>query len=275
MKRASKEQITEAARAVVDAFAAGDVPKALATKWIHRDPAPCDKYSLRNRMLIWLRGHEDARTFCQWKEEGRYVTKGESGFDLFRPMCVKDKDNPDPETGDPKVKLVGFWSFRVFGKGQTSGQETCLEAQTRAYADELPLRNVATAWNVQVDAYGSTQGHGSYSDTHKTIRLHDQQLATWLHELMHAADFRAGTKTEAPQHWRSEAVAQLGAATLAQMLGHEEASDLGFSYEYISHYAKEAGKEPVNVCLSVLDRVAACIDLIMTTAQTVATAAAA
>ena len=44
-----------------------------------------------------------------------------------------------------------------------------------------------------------------------SIALGVENLSTWAHEFIHAADDRLGHLTENGQHWRAEAVAELGA----------------------------------------------------------------
>ena len=53
----------------------------------------------------------------------------------------------------------------------------------------------------------------------KAIAVGVKNLATWAHELIHAADDRLGNLTERGQHWRSETVAELGGAILLEALG--------------------------------------------------------
>ncbi len=96
-----------------------------------------------------------------------------------------------------------------------------------------------------------------------------ENLATWLHELMHAADHRLGNLVERGQHWRSETVAEFGSAVLAECLGYTRESDLGGAYEYVKAYAETGGKRPENAALECLDRICNAVALILETAESV------
>ena len=67
-----------AAQQVVSAFEKGAVPAALATRWLRHEDVPCSAYSVTNQLLIALHGHDDARTFMQWKNIGRHVERSGS-----------------------------------------------------------------------------------------------------------------------------------------------------------------------------------------------------
>ena len=101
-----------------------------------------------------------------------------------------------------------------------------------------------------------------------------ENVDTWLHELIHFADDRMGTLKERGQHWRSETVAQLGAATLATLIGLEGEANLGKTYEYIQAYAEAAGLNVLSACTRVLERTCNAIDYILDTAEMLATAEA-
>ena len=97
-----------------------------------------------------------------------------------------------------------------------------------------------------------------------------KNLATWAHELIHAADDRLGNLTERGQHWRSETVAELGGAILLEALRHDYESDRGGCYEYIIHYAKDASLEPIQACMSVFKRTCDAVNLLLSAAGKVA-----
>jgi len=53
-----------------------------------------------------------------------------------------------------------------------------------------------------------------------------ENLATWAHELIHAADDRLGNMIETGQHFRSEIVAEMGGAVLLYAMGYKKDADL-------------------------------------------------
>ena len=64
MKYYGKAQ--QVANEILKAFEEGELPKALAQVFIHRNAdCPANGWSWNNRILIALRGHYDARGFRQ------------------------------------------------------------------------------------------------------------------------------------------------------------------------------------------------------------------
>lgn len=137
--------------------------------------------------------------------------------------------------------------------------------------ESLPLIEVAKAWGLGVSCYNGQPGEaqGKYYRG-KAIALGVQNLSTFFHELMHAADDRLGNLTEKPLHWRSETVAEFGGAILAKCLGLDYDADLGGAYQYVSRYAKEAGKSPESACMDCLDRLCKAVALVLETAESLA-----
>jgi hypothetical protein len=105
---------------------------------------------------------------------------------------------------------------------------------------------VAKGWGLSVDAFNGRSGAtlGKYRTGHG-IALGVENLATWAHEMCHAADDRLGHLKERGQHWRSETVAELGGAILLEILGYQTDSDRGGCWEYVKAYADDAGIEPI------------------------------
>lgn len=97
-------------------------------------------------------------------------------------------------------------------------------------------------------------------------RAVEKNLSTWAHELFHAADNRLGNLTEKGQHWRSETVAELGGAILLECLGYSTESNLGGCWDYVAHYAEDAGLQSIQACMNVLKRTCDAVELILTEA---------
>ena len=117
--------------------------------------------------------------------------------------------------------------------------------------------------------------YGYFTLNRNTIALGVYNLSTFLHELVHAADYRLGALVERGQHWRSETVAEFSAATLAACLDLDAtAIDIGGAYSYVKCYAETAGKTPTAAAIDCLDRICRALDLILTTAEEIAAAAA-
>src|SRR5208283_4444753 len=96
----------------------------------------------------------------------------------------------------------------------------------------LPLREVADSWRLSVEAYNGAGGGFLGKYRHGTgIALGIENLSTWCHELVHAADDRNGTLRG--KKIGKETVAELGGAVLLRILGYENEADLGGCWEYI------------------------------------------
>ncbi|MFO0898984.1 MAG: ArdC family protein [Pirellulales bacterium] len=263
----------EAAERILLAFERGNLPKALAPVFIKRkDETPCRHWSWSNQLLTALSGFSDARGFRQWQAVGRCVKKGEKGFAIMVPMVGK-RETTDAETGEKgEAKFVrGFTHTIVFGFEQTEGAELPGAAESRAFLDALPLVDVARSWGLSVETYNGKDGraHGYYRHG-SAIALGVENLSTWAHELMHAADDRLGQLKEQGQHWRSETVAELGGAIVLEMLGMADDADRGGCWSYVKAYADAAGIEPITACQRCLKRTCDAVALILDTAEQLA-----
>ncbi len=264
---------------IIEAFERGDVPKALAPIFIKRAGRHCDTYSWCNQLIVALSGWSDAMGYGSkdkssgWLSVGRQVRKGEKCTHILAP-CVRKVDDPSAEGGKRTI-VFGFRSASVFGIEQTDvadadkwAKQNKGNEQAEQFLDSLPLRSVAESWGLKMQAYSGKRGkalgwyrHGS------AIALGVENLATWAHELMHAADFRTGKLIERGQHWRSETVAELGGAVLMLAMGYETDADLGGAYAYIKSYADTAKIPPIKACMDVIKRTCEAVALILETAK--------
>jgi len=260
-----------AAKSILEAFRSGNLPQALAPVFIRRrDDVPCRAWSWSNQLLCALTGTADARGYRQWQEVGRHVKKGAKAFPILVPMIGK-RAGKDAETGeeDERGFLYGFTSAPVFALEDTEGEPLPPpDPAVAEWLESLPLRAVAESWGLSVDAYNGRTGSalGKYRGG-QGIALGVENLATWAHELCHAADDRLGNLKERGQHWRSETVAELGGAIFLEILGHERDADRGGCWQYVKAYADDAGIEPVAACQRVLKRTCDAVALILDTAE--------
>jgi antirestriction protein ArdC len=235
-----------AAARIVGLFRAGNVPKALAPIFIkRRDGVPCRRWSWSNQLITALHGYSDARGFRQWEQVGRHVKKGERAFYILAP-CTRKIQERDGATGDEsdRVALYGFRGVAVFGYDQTDGAALPVDTENQQFIDGLPLVSVASTWGLSVETYdGAGARNLGYYRHGQGIALGVENLATWAHELVHAADDRRGTITKrSGQQLDNEVVAELGGAVLLQCLGHDHESDTGGAWKYIERYADKHGK---------------------------------
>lgn len=273
-------RVQETAQSILDAFAAGQVPKALANVFLTSSgDFPAAQWSLRNRFLLALSGHTDARGYRQWLAVRRQVKKGQRACYILTPRLVRHRDEQQPGLPlapkdepaamlEPKLILVGFLAVPVFGYSQTEGDPLPGAEQETAFIEQLPLVQVARSWNLAVTLLdGRISGYAGSYVRGKRIELAVENLSTWAHELVHAADHRLGTlNVRGGQQLDNEVVAELGGAVLLECLGQTVASDRGGAWEYINAYASKHQVNPLAVCLELFERTSRCVSLILDTA---------
>jgi len=260
-------QVKAVASQILAAFEAGTVPAALAQIFIHRNNSdvPSSRWSWRNQLVAALAGHHDARGFRQWQQIGRSVRKGERAFYILGPCMVKDRA---ADSDEDTFRLVGFTAIPVFGYCQTEGEPLAGRADERAFVDALPLVEVARSWNLTVTTFGAKGGALGYYCPGTSIALGVENVSTWAHELVHAADDRRGALAHSSgQDLGNEVVAEFGGAILLETLGYAVESDRGGAYEYIKFYAERAKRDVLSVCTELLDRACAAVALILTSSE--------
>jgi hypothetical protein len=264
----------EVAQTVIRAFEQPEcLPKALAPILIKRkDDVPCRRWSWHNQLLTALCGTADARGIRQWRTVGRSIKKGCHAVWILAPMAKTITEEADNGERRPRRILYGFKSIPVFRVEDTDGEPLPVsDDKYDSWVQELPLTEVARAWNVNVGTYthhGSRDPLGYYqygNAGQKAIMLGVENLSTWVHELVHAADHKLDDQKR--ERWHKEIVAELGSAVLLECLGMTHDADLGGAYEYIAHYATTAKKPVVKACIEVLDRVCNCVSLVLDTAD--------
>ncbi len=264
---------------IIQAFETGNVPKALAQVFIQTAGRHADGWSWTNQLLTALAGHADAMGYgakdgsSGWLSVGRQVRKGEKGFPIFAP-CIRKIADPKADGGKRSV-VFGFRTVSVFGIDQTDIGNADLWAKhnkgneaAESFRDSLPLLDVAKAWGLTVNVYNAkrTGALGWYRHG-KAIAVGVENLATWAHELIHAADDKAGKLVESGQHWRSETVAELGGAILMMVMGYDTDADLGGAWAYIQKYATTASIDPIKACMDVLKRTCEAVTMILDEAE--------
>jgi hypothetical protein len=265
---------SEVGAAIVERFKdPASLPAPLARVFIRRrDQSPCRKWSFGNQLLVALAGYSEARGFRQWETVGRHVVKGQKAIYILAPCVKKFEAEGDDGTTEEHAAVYGFRSVPVFGFEQTDGAPLPVDEEATAWLEGLPLREVAESWGIKIQSYDGAEGGrlGFYSCAGDRIGLGVQNLATFAHELVHAADDRNVGGLKPGQRVDQEVVAELGAAIVLTLIGKPVDADLGGCWEYVEHYASKTGKATVDVCLELLARICKAVDLILTTAETLA-----
>ncbi len=255
----------QAANSIIEAFRHPEgLPKALATIFVHRqDDIPCRKWSWANQLIVALAGHHDARGFRQWQAVGRNVRKSQKSFSILSP-CVKTWIDDQDEK---YTCVIGFRSTAVFGLNQTEGNP--VDTKSHDWIESLPLLEVAQDWGISVTTFPGKeyQSRGFYQSD-GVIALGVENVSTWLHELIHAADHRVRGNIKGGVHLDQEVVAQLGSAVLATILELDHDTDLGKTWTSISNHSAKAKVEMIAVCQQLLKRTCDAVAQILDTAET-------
>lgn len=249
------------------------LPAPLARVFIRRkDQSPCRKWSWGNQLIVAMHGYSEARGFRQWGEVGRHVVKGQKAVYILAPCVKKFEAEGDDGTTEEHSAVYGFRCVPVFGLEQTAGDPLPVDEEATAWLASLPLREVAESWGIKIQSYDGAEGGrlGFYSCAGDRIGLGVQNLSTWAHELTHAADARNIGGLKPGQRVDQEVVAELGAAILLTLLGKPSDADLGGCWSYVESYVAKTGKTTVDVCLELLNRTCRAVDLILSTAESLA-----
>jgi antirestriction protein ArdC len=251
------DRVKDALQAIVQRFKDGDIPEVIAYSTFPIPNIPAAKWSLLNRMLMFIAGTNDARGFRQWKEVGRHVKKGAKAFAILAPRFIK-KQTEDEE--EEKTLLAGFLAVPVFRIEDTEGEP--LDYQ-RTELPELPLIEVAQRWGISVKAIpGNYHYIGYFSQANKEISLATKEESVFFHELSHAAHQLLLGELKRGQDWSQEIVAELSAAILCKIVG-KTSKFLGNSYQYIQKYASQANLTPWQGCMRVMSEVERVLNLIL------------
>ena len=261
----------ETAERVIEAFKSGNIPEPLSHIFINVDEVPMSQWSYLNQFVCLISGCTDARGFKQWQEVNRNVKRGEkaAAYILVPLKKKRKKVNKDQDEEQDSFYIYGFRGMPVFDVSQTEGESLPVPDDHQEFIDALPLTAVSEQFGISLKLFNARgkSSAGFYTPGRNIIGLGVENLSTWLHELIHAADDKLGNLKEKGQHWRSETVAELGSTTLAIMIGREDAADVGGAWEYISAYAQAANIETITACVRVLERTCQAISLILETAE--------
>jgi len=254
------QNVRETLNSILQAFESGNIPEAIAHSMFPIPDLPSSKWSVLNRITIFLAGTADARGFRQWNDAGRHVKKGARAVYILVPRMIKRETTS--ETGEPEEQeiLAGFMGRPVFRVEDTEGQPLDYE---QIELPPLPLMQRAREWGLSVKAVpGKYQYLGYFAQDKREIGLASKDEAVFFHELAHCAHhLLVGDLWKVPQ-WEKEVVAELAAAALCRIIG-KESKFLGTGYQYITHYAEQEGLSPVKACLKVINQTEAVITAIL------------
>ena len=252
------ERIKEVLDSILERFKSGDIPEAVAYSMFPILDIPSAKWSILNRIIMFLSGTNDARGFRQWNEVNRYVKKGSKGFYILVPHIRKIENR---DTGEEKAALVGFLTRAVFRYEDTDGEPIIREEIELA---DLPLIERAEEWGLSVTAIpGGYHYSGYYSARNRLIALATKEECVFFHELAHCAHERILGKLKRGQDPAQEIVAELAAQALCRVVGKTGDKHIGNSYQYVESYAQRLNMTPHAACLKVMSDTEKVLTLIL------------
>jgi hypothetical protein len=268
----TRERVAGIANDILAAFESGELPEVLAQLFIHRNvEVPSRAWTWTNRLIALRRGHVYAAGFRQWKEVGRSVKKGEHAFHILAPRIARAREN-DEERGVKEGDSItlGFLAVPVFGYYQTEGEPLAGVEDAPEFLDRLPLVEVARAWGLSVSLYSIEDAPDrlGFFTPGRGIALGTENLSTWAHELVHAADHRLGKLVA--RSLDAEVVAEFGGAILLECIGYTTESDRGGAFAYLRRHCEEKKRNLLGACTELLDRTCACITLLLDEAEKLA-----
>jgi hypothetical protein len=253
-----KQNIKQVLDSILEQFRTGNIQHAVTYSMFPLADIPSAKWSILNRILMFLAGTQDARGIRQWNKASRYVKKGSKAFYILVPHIKKIEDE---ETAEEKEVLVGFLARAVFQYEDTDGEPLDYE---KLELPDLPLIERAEEWGISLKAIpGNYSFKGSYSPKRKEIALATEHECVFFHELAHCAHEKVNGGLKRGQDPIQEIVAELSAQALCRIVGKTGDKYLGNSYRYIEGYAERIGITPFSACLKVMSETEKVLNLIL------------
>ena len=250
------EKVKSVLNSVLERFETGNIPEAIAYSMFPFPDVPSAKWSLLNRMLMFLSSTMDARGIRQWNKVNRFVKKGSKCLYILVPYIKNIEDK-----GEEKQVLIGFGTKAVFRVEDTDGDDLEYE---NIQLPRFPLIDRAKSWGIDVRVIpGNYRYYGLYSAERKEITLASKSECVWFHELAHTAhDILKGGLIPGQNPFQ-EIVAELSSHCLCRLVGKTGDKHLGNSFRYISRYADKLNLSPLSVCTKVLNEVERVLHLIL------------
>jgi hypothetical protein len=252
-----RPKVQEALNCILQRFEAGDIPEAVSIVCFSKSDVPMNRWSLLNRLTVFLSGTRDARGIKQWNKVGRFPKKGSQAIYILAPALHKEKDNE----GNERHVLEGFMAVPVFRYEDTDGKP--IEYREPKLPD-FPLIERAKEWGISIKALPGDRDYlGYYSEQRQEIVLATEAECVFFHELSHAAHAKVVGKLKGGQNPLQEIVAELSALSLCKLAGRDPKDYFGNSYRYISDYAEKLHMSAYGACVRVVSDVEKILNLIL------------
>ncbi len=251
------DRVKQVLNTILEKFNSGDVPEVVAYSMFPIPDIPSSKWSILNRILMFIAGTGDARGYKQWLKVNRHVNKGSKALYILVPYIKKEEN----DAGEELERLVGFLPRAVFRYEDTQGEEL---DYAKIELPELPLIERAEQWGIKLKAIpGNYRYKGYYSSADKEIALATKEECVFFHELAHCAHEKTNGSLKVGQDPIQEIVAELSAQALCRIVGKSADKHLGNSYRYIETYAERLNITTYTACLKVMSDTEKVLNLIL------------
>jgi len=257
-KNVCNERINLAIDKILELFKSGNIPKTIALLANPKINIPLSSWSLRNKLIAFTNGTQDARGFYSWKQSGRTIKADSKAFYILAPCIIKTKEKEE-ET----LKLIGFKPTPVFRVEDTQGR--ALEYENIP-VPEFKFSDVAKSWGLKVEGIGFNYGlYGAYSSSEKKILMASPEEEVFFHELAHAGHDRTGLLNKRTKQ-QKEVIAEFTSAVLVY-LSNKKTDRLGNAYGYLKFYC---GEQDINrAVLNLISDIEKVLKLILETENSI------
>lgn len=211
-------------------------------------------YSLINQMILKHTG--EYATFKQWSDLGGHIRKGEKS-EIVVFWKILDKEETNPDTGEKEVQKIPMLRYyNVFHISQVEGvkplEQPFTEVEPIEEADKI-ITDYITRENISFEECASNEAYYSPSRDAVVVPMKEQYklineyYSTTFHELTHSTGHKSrldrlqtgavaafGSET----YSKEELVAEIGSASIMNMLGIETAKTFRNSAAYIQSWIK-------------------------------------
>ena len=211
-------------------------------------------YSLINQMLLQHRG--EYATFKQWSELGGHVRKGEKS-EIVVFWKILEQLETNEETGEKEIKKIPLLRYyNVFHISQVDGVEplapeqlnndiTPIEAGDKIITDYITREHLNFIECKSNKAYYSPSADTVKVPLKEQYNLINEYYSTTYHELIHSTGHKnrlnrlhtgAIAAFGSEDYSKEELVAEIGSATIMNMLGIETTKTFRNSTAYIQSW---------------------------------------
>ena len=211
-------------------------------------------YSLINQMMLKHTG--EYATFKQWADLGGHIRKGEKS-EIIVFWKILDKEETNPDTGEKEVQKIPMLRYyNVFHISQVEGVKPLeqpftevepIEEADKIITDYITIENISFEECASNEAYYSPSRDAVVVPMKEQYKLINEYYSTTFHELTHSTGHKSrldrlqtgavaafGSET----YSKEELVAEIGSASIMNMLGIETAKTFRNSAAYIQSWIK-------------------------------------